>query len=566
MKKWKILHQRDSLDNILSVENIISILLKNRGLTEEKEIEEFLNPKLENLKINNLNIDKKELEKAVVRIQRAIEKGESIIVYSDYDVDGICGGAIVWETLYKLGARVTPYIPHREKEGYGLSKVAIDLVKKKYQSTLIITVDHGISSKDHIKYAKSLGIDTIVVDHHLVPVKLPQAVAIIHTTSLSAGGIAWFFSNYIKNKLINSPVTSLSANLDLAAMATIADLVPLNNHNRVIAFHGLKELNKTKRIGLQELIKQSGLKKGSIGAYEVGFILAPRINASGRLESALDALRLILTRDRQRALNLARKLNLMNRKRQGLTEKAVKHAVSRVKDELYLSSIRKQKQKLIFIGDKAYEQGIIGLIAGKLADRFNLPSIVLSIDKKLAKASGRSVSNFNIVDAVRQVSDLLVDVGGHPRACGFTVETKNIKKLKKRLIKIVNLEIAKKELKKIIKIDTEINLNQVNRKLYDSIKKLSPFGIDNPEPVFVSKSLELIGASQIGKAKNHLKLKLKQRDGFIFEAIGFGMGDIFWKLSSRTRIDAVYTVLENEWNGNLSLQLKLKDVNILNKV
>ncbi|MBI4991048.1 hypothetical protein HZB96_03045, partial [Candidatus Gottesmanbacteria bacterium] len=473
---------------------------------------------------------------------------------------------------------IMPYVPHRVDEGYGLSKKGIDFIKGVYNAKLIITVDHGISAVEKVKYADSLGIDTIILDHHLKPAKLPKAKAIIHTTELAAGGIAWFFCNYLisklKGKSYSVSFTSgesfghprggfkallqkteylLSTNLDLAALATIADLVPLTFANRAIVKFGLEQLNKTERVGFTALIKEAGLKKGDLGVYEVGHILAPRINSMGRLMHAIDALRLLCTRDKERASALAKQLSSTNRERQVLTETATIQAIEMVRHE--------QLTKLLFISRKEFKEGIIGLVAGKLVEEFYRPAIVVSQGEIFSKASARSVNGFNIVETLHKASELLEDVGGHPMAAGFTVATKNLTLLKSKLQKIATRELDKEKLTRSIKVDMILNLKNVTTDFYNKLQQFAPFGVGNPEPTFASYNAEVIGASLVGRDRQHLKMKVQCRDSsYIFEAIGFSMGDVFRKIVPHQLIDIAYSIDENRWNGNLCLQLKLKDV------
>lgn len=559
MKKWEILDKQKT-DNRKQIteKDIIRILLKNRGIVKKGEIEEFLNPSLEHLTPEKVQLDKDELDKAVARIKKAINDKELIVVYTDYDVDGVCSGAIIWETLYNMGAKIMPYVPHRVEEGYGLSKKGIDFVKRQYNPKLIITVDHGITAFAKIEYLTRLGIDTIILDHHLKPKKLPKSIATIHTTKLSAGGIAWVFARELtKSDKLDK--------LDLAALATIADLIPLTSANRTIVKFGLEQLNKTERVGLAALIKDAGLEMGNLGVYEVGYILAPRINAMGRLTHALDALRLICTRDQERASLLARQLSSTNRERQVLTERSTIQAIEMVRHE--------QLTKLLFISHKEFKEGIIGLVAGKLVEEFYRPAIVISQGEIFSKASARSVNGFNIVETVRQAGDLLEDVGGHPMAAGFTIATKNIKLLKDKLQEIADRELDDDKLTRLVKIDAVLDLNDISLDFYEKLQQLGPFGVGNPEPVFVSYGVEIIGAFLVGKDKKHLKLKIRQntnvcnstelgfgRKNNAFNAIGFNMGDVFRKISPHQLVDIAYSIQEDSWNGKTGLQLKLKDV------
>ena len=526
-KKWQVRRVFDG-------EDIVDLLLNDRGI---KEKEKFLHPpKARDLNAADVGIDPERLTSAVTRIRKAIQDKESVVVYADYDADGITAGAAMWETLWKLGARVMPYIPHRTEEGYGLSEKGIDTVRQQYDPSLIITVDHGITAIEKVAYAKKLGIDVIVTDHHVAPKKLPDCL-IVHTTQVSGSGVSWFVAKQLSD----------AAPVELAAIGTIADLVPLTGANRSVAFHGLAALRKTKRMGLTALFADAGIPKESIETYTISHMLAPRLNAMGRLEHALDALRLLCTTDPMRAKLLAQKLGLTNKERQKLTEDTVSGA--RLK-------IPKQLKKLIFISDPGYNQGIIGLVAGKLTEEFYRPSVVVSVGDGFSKASARSIPGFNIIEAIRKCSDLLVDAGGHPMAAGFTVETKNLSKLKKKLEDIAEDGISDDALIRRLPIDIEMPLDTVTEKFWKELQMLAPFGIGNFEPVFASRNVEVLESRLIGATKKHLKLRLAPG----YEAVAFNMADYYFKLKAGTHIDIAYSIDMNEWNGKRSLQLKIKDL------
>lgn len=552
MKKWTILNSSKINNN----EDVIRILLENRGLKKKKDIDEFLDPKLENLTIEKVGLSEKELKKAQVRIKKALEKNEKIVVYTDYDADGVSSGTIVWEALYEMGAKVMPYVPHRIEEGYGLSDIGIENVKKQFNPSLLITVDHGVTAWEKVEYAKKLGIDTIIIDHHTLPAKLPQADALVHTTGLCATGIAWFFVNFLKSNKMQIE------NLDLVALATVADLIPLTHTNRILVKYGLEQLNKTKRPGLLALMKTSGIKDNKIGVYEVGHQMAPRINASGRLTHALDSLRLLCTKDAERAELLAQNLSSTNRERQIILEEMTVHAKESVKRKACLAGRQASSGKLIIISDESYNQGVIGLVAGKLVEEFYRPAIVISKGEKYSKASARSIAGFNIVEAIRSCSDLLVDVGGHPMAAGFTIETSKLLLLEKKLTEMAENSLDEEKLRKVLKIDCEINLEMVTAELFKEIKKFEPFGMGNPQPIFVSKNVKVVKMRLVGKDNKHIKLTLwpNQKCHQYIDAIGFGMGELFEELSFEKLIDIAYTIDEDNWNNNSRLQLKLKDV------
>lgn len=549
MKNWKILSKRTK-NQELKTEEIIKILLSNRGLTTKKQIEEFLNPASPStLDPKSLGIKKVQLSKAVKRIKKAIAKRESIIVYSDYDADGICGTAILWETLTKLGAHALPYVPHRVNEGYGLSKKGIENILATNKPSLIITVDHGITAKEKIDYAWELGIEVIVTDHHLPPKKLPQATALVHTTLLSGAAVAWILA-----QALNAELKSSIQYLDLVALATIADMVPLTSANRILVKYGLEELNKTERVGLKELIAEAGLKKGEIGTYEVGYILAPRLNATGRLTHGLDSLRLLCTKDQTRAEDLAKKLGMTNRERQKLMKETLSHA----KDLLHEKA---EGQRLIFISHESYQQGVIGLVAGKLVEEFYRPTVVVSKGEMVSKASARSINGFNIIEAIRKTADLLVDCGGHPMAAGFTIETQYLEMVQKKLQELAEIELNEEKLTKVLKIDCEINLAELTWQLYEKIQEFSPFGLGNPEPVFASRNVMVTEARTMGADNQHLKLRVTSpASPLSFFAVAFGKGEWFSKLSPPKIIDIAYTLSVDNWNREKELQLKLKDL------
>ncbi|MDP2637722.1 MAG: single-stranded-DNA-specific exonuclease RecJ [Candidatus Levybacteria bacterium] len=588
--KFKIQNSKFKIkEKDLKIDNLIQIILENRGIKNKKEIEEFLNPKLSNVTINNLAMDAKQLNKAVLRIKDAIKKGEKIVVFGDYDVDGICGTAILWETLNSLGAKVMPYIPHRIDEGYGLSVKGIENLKLKIENCgLILTVDNGIVANKAVGFANEQGIDVIVTDHHIPSKKLPNALAIVHTTKLCGTGVAWVLSRVIlnsfqdlnKKEMLKQVQHDNEKHLELVALATVADLVPLKGANRTLLKFGLSALRKTKRVGLLELFKEAGLDKDSIGVYEIGHMIAPRLNAMGRLEYAMDSLRLICTTNPKRAEDLARILGSTNKERQELTLQSVLHASQGIRDK------KQGTRKLLFISHESYEQGVIGLVAGKMVEEFYRPAIVISRGEKFSKASARSVSGFNIIEFIRTASELLVDAGGHPMAAGFTVETANLIKLQNNLEAKAELMLTEEILTRSIKIDCELPISFIDLNLYETLQKLAPFGMGNPEPTFISKGVTVDDVRLVGREGKHIKLKLSCHSEFVSEspasrqvslrpnempkqvrhdkgwvdAIGFGLGEMASKIKIGDKIDVVYTIDQNEWNGNKSLQVKIRDI------
>jgi single-stranded-DNA-specific exonuclease len=580
-KKWNILNNFKNPHFVKAsrgkqVEDVVKILLENRGIKTKKETENFLNPKLETVTIESVGIDKKQVGKSIARIKLAIKNKEQIVIFGDYDVDGITGTAILWETLNSMGAKVMPYIPHRIDEGYGLSLKGISNLKSQIPNMkLIITVDNGIVANKVVDYANKQKIDVVITDHHVLGKRNPKALAIVHTTKLCGAGVAYLLTQELTRgpaaslppasapstgsvRAVGSPssgVTPLTSDhLALVALATVADLVPLKGANRTLLKFGLETLRKTKRVGLLELFKEAGLEKESIGVYEIGHIIAPRLNAMGRLEYAMDSLRLICTTNLKRAIDLAQLLGNTNKERQEITLQTVLHAIEKVKNQ------RLKVKSLLFISDESYEQGVIGLVAGKLVEEFYKPAIVVSKGKKFSKASARSIRGFDMIEFIRTASELLVDAGGHPMAAGFTVETAKLPLLQKALEGRAELLLNKDLLTRSLKIDCKLPLFLIDLNLYESLQKLSPFGMGNPEPTFISKNVVVEDVRLVGMEGKHIKLRFRANNsGFTLEGIAFGMGGTA-STHFGDKIDIIYTIDENEWNGEKRLQLKIKDL------
>lgn len=547
-KKWEVLSRLKDRSKTVTSDTLVELLLENRQIKTKKEREEFLHPKLSDVTPENVGIDLKQLKKALTRIKKSIENKEQIVVFGDYDVDGITGSAILWETLHSLGAKVLPYIPHRVEEGYGLSIAGINNVQASIKDTkLIITVDNGIVAHEAVSFANEQGIEVIITDHHVVDNKLPDAFAIVHTTKLCGAGVAWLLA-----KALGIDETK---HLELATLGTVADLVPLTGANRTIVKHGLTKLADTHRFGLQELYKNAGLEKILFAPYDIGYIIAPRLNASGRIESAMDSLRLLCTTNRERAKELAAKLELVNKERQQLLKEAKEHAIGQVQ------SSNSKVKSLLIVGHESYAQGVIGLVAGKLVEEFYRPAIVLSLGEKHSKASARSVTGFNMIEFLRIYSDYFVNLGGHPMAAGFTVETTKVELLQEILEKKSAELLTEELLTRTLKIDCELSFDQITPKLYQAIQTLAPFGMNNAEPVFATKNVTVEEVRIIGKEGAHLRLVLQQ-DGNTFEAVGFSMGSFAAEIHTGDAIAVAYTIDENTWRGNTKLQLKVKDIKL----
>ena len=547
MKHWKILYKGVSKLNDIQPKEVVKILFENRGLISNDQISDFIKADINQVKLKSSLIDEKEYIKFAKRVELAIEKNERIIIFGDYDVDGICASAILWETLYSRTKYVMPYIPDRLDEGYGLSRKGIDNVLVKYPDTkLIITVDNGIVAFDAVAYAKEKGIDVIITDHHVKGKNVPDAYCIVHTTSLCGAGIAWA----IASELQFESKEIVHKKLELAALATVADLVPLVGNNRAIVKHGLEILKNTKRVGISALLKEAKIEKEAIGVYTIGHIIAPRINATGRIQSAMNALRLLCTTDVAKANDLAGMVSSVNRDRQDLTQESVSHAK--------LLAIESDISKVVVVAHESYNQGIIGLVASQLVETHYRPSFAIAKGKKISKGSARSITGVNIIELLRSVSETLLEAGGHPMAAGFSIETHRIGEFVKALAEKAETVVTDELLKRTLKIDMMLPFKVINNDLIKEIMLLEPYGMGNPEPVFATKKVRAVEVRRIGREQNHLKMKVKQ-DRKIFDAIGFKMAEKY-EISEGDTIDIAYTIFENEWNGKKSIQLKIRDI------
>lgn len=510
--------------------DIVKTLLANRGLKTKKQIEEFFHP------TDPADLKTPFDSKPAIRLIKAhIKKGHSIAIYGDYDVDGICSTAILWETLYSQYKNVFPHIPHRESEGYGLSLKGIDHCLEQ-GAKLIIAVDNGIVAYEQVKYCQDKGCDIIIIDHHEADLPL-NTKYVIHNTGFCAAGLAWFFS---RDYLAPSP-----EHLSLVAIATVCDIVPLLGANRSFVKYGLEELNKITRPGLRALFAEAGLEPRTynLTAYQVGFIIGPRLNAAGRLEHAIDSLRLLCTKDPTRAAGLATSLGRTNRDRQDATLSAVTHALQQMTINDLMT-----KNDILVAADKSYHQGIIGLVAAKLVEKYHRPAIVISVGEQQSKGSARSVFGFHITNHLRTAEKLLLNIGGHAMAAGFTVENSKLEVL---ISKLTDIKIDPELLIKKQRIDAVIPLSTINQQLLTRLKEFEPYGLGNPTPIFSTPGVEISDIRRLGKENKHLKFKAGD-----LEAIWFNASS---NLEPKT-YNLTYQVEENTWNGQSKLQLLIKDI------
>lgn len=537
---------------------ILAQTLYNRGFVGPLEAEHFL--RAEDEQTNPFLM--KGMNAAVARIRQAIRKRELIIVYGDFDADGVTATVLMMQVLTALDAVVKPYIPHRVDEGYGLNNQAL-LKLAREGAKLVITVDCGIRSVDEVEEGKAAGLDIIVTDHHSIGPEIPNAYAVINPKQedckypedmLAGVGVAYKLADALlrvaqqNRQSVSLELTDL---LDLVAIGTVADLAPLNRlENRAFVRQGLKVLNRANRPGIRALLEVAGAQSGTVTAMNIGFTLGPRINAAGRLESAMLAYELLMAKDYGRALEMAGQLQELNSLRQDLTREAQERVRQVIEAE-------RLQTRLIFASGN-FKSGIVGLVAGRLTEEFYRPTIIMEEGEVESRASCRSIPQFDITRALDQCADLLVRHGGHAQAAGFTVVNENIPILKTKLLQLADEWLDGQELRPILEIDAEADVHQLSESLVSELAQLEPTGHHNPSPVLMSRNLRVLETRVVGKEGHHLKLKLARAGQPPLDAIGFGLG--LWMGNMPERIDVAYQLEMNEWNGYRNLQLNLQDI------
>lgn len=506
---------------------------------------------------------KKNWKKTETFLTELHKEKKPIIVYSDYDADGVTGGAIMWETLHKLGFHVMPYIPDR-MEGYGFSKYGLDKVIAEHNPALIISVDHGIVAHEEIAYAKEKGVPIIVTDHHHKQNGDPQAAySVFHTTAVSGAGVAYFFAKHLHECFSKDQGTldaSRRENLHymfrsdyvaLAAIGTIADLIPLEGPARALARYGLSALTTTSRLGLRGLIRDAGIPLDKpITTYHVGFLIAPRINAFGRLQQAMDALRLLCTTSSEKALQLTKQAASINAQRQKLVTTAVQEAEKMVTPE----------ENIIVLYSETWEEGIIGLIASKLMQGHYKPTIIMSRSDGHAKASVRSIEGVHITNFLTDLKEHLIDMGGHAAAAGFTISVENVEAFTQAARAKAQKEISPEMLIPSLHIDVEMPSSMATLPLAQALAQLEPFGIGFKEPLFKSH-MTIADVKIMGKTGSHAKIEVSTGSpGRLLELVCFGASDRIKNMQYGDSFDAAYTLGVNDWNGRQTVQGMLKEI------
>ena len=542
------------LSESLGISEITAQILLNRGLSDTESANSFLACHISSSHDPGLL---KDIEKAVRRIKGAVSNGEKMLVYGDYDVDGITGVTLLYSVLRSLGGNVEHYIPNRLEEGYGLNLNAMRSAHKK-NVALIITVDCGITAFREIDYAKGLGIDVIVTDHHEISEKgLPHAYSVINPLRddcpypfkyLAGVGLAYKLACL----LLEGTHMPAEDFLDLVALGTVADIVPQKDENRILTKHGLWRLNRTHRVGLKALIDASGLNGKDISSGHIGFILGPRINAMGRIGSPEVALKLLLTDDDAEAASLAKILNTENRSRQRIEAGILNEAITKVERDVNF-----KEHKVIVLDSAEWHPGVIGIVASRIVDRYYRPAILISTKGKAGKGSGRSVANFHLFDALFKCRQHLLGFGGHEGACGITIEKDKIQDFRDAINKVASDTMKEDDMIPKLDIDMDVPLSALKEKVINELESLAPFGPDNPRPVLASSGvivkdiLRMIG-------KNGFKLHVTDHK-ITCEAVSFGRPDIDLP-EKGSKVNLAYIPSMNTWQGITSLQLELKDI------
>ncbi|MBI4618966.1 MAG: single-stranded-DNA-specific exonuclease RecJ [Desulfobacterales bacterium] len=567
-KRWCIKEPDEETQRLLSQEldisPIVAQVLINRGIKDVEQAHRFLFPSLSHL---HSPLMMKDMEKALERIIKAIFENEKIVIYGDYDVDGITSVAVLITFLREVNADASYYIPHRLSEGYGLNPEALEKISS-LGTNLLITVDCGIMDFQEIHFAQRNGIDVIVTDHHEIPDVLPPAYAILNPKqkgcnfpfkSLAGVGIVFNLIIALRTRLRdmgfwnNQKVPNLKEYLDLVALGTIADIVPLTDENRIFVKFGLEQLTNSSRPGVIALKEVSGLKDTVITPGMVGFRLAPRINAAGRLSRGDEGVRLLITKDLKEAEDIANILDSENTERQQIENRILEEAKGLVENNEGLLT-----GKAIILVSPDWHPGVIGIVASRLAEEYYKPTVMISLDGETGKGSARSIEGFHLYEGLKGCAYLLEGFGGHKYAAGLTIDEKNIPEFQNLFEEIVKKTLSEEDFIPKIHIDAHIALRELTEGFLKELDTLSPFGPSNPEPTFCSSILAVSDFKVVGN--RHLKLKVKE-EGVVYDAIGFNMGKDIFPLDQC--IKAAFVPQINDWNGTRTIQLRLKDIQVL---
>ncbi len=560
-KRWNIIpsdvNQTSLLREQLKISETICNILVSRGITDFEVAKDFYRPSLEKLHSPWLM---KDMHKAVARIENAISQKEKILVFGDYDVDGTTSVASFYQFLTSIHdeALTDYYIPHRYKEGYGVSKAGIDFAKAN-EFTLIVCLDCGIKSVELIEYASTLGIDFIVCDHHLPGPEIPKAVAILNPKQadcnypykeLCGCGVGFKLMMALATHF-KLPETSYLEYIDLVAIAIAADIVPMNGENRILAYYGLKKINENPSLGVSTLIKLGSIKK-KLTITNVVFVIAPRINAAGRMDDAKKAVQLFIEKDEKEALALGELLQSDNTERKEADSSITQEALEIINNNEYLIN---KKSCVVF--NENWHKGVVGIVASRLIEHHYRPTIVLTQSDGIATGSARSIKGFNLYEAIYQCKEYLLAFGGHFAAAGLSMLPENIEKFTEKFEAVVTANVTDDMLIPEITIDANLNFSEINQTFFNIISQMEPFGPENMRPVFVARNVTNSGYSKLLKDQ-HVKFEVKQ-NGVAMSGIGFNMPEKADLVFSGQPFDIVFTIDENEFNGNTRLQMMVMD-------
>ncbi|HPY66918.1 MAG TPA: single-stranded-DNA-specific exonuclease RecJ [Bacteroidales bacterium] len=565
-KKWIMKDRGDSelvqrLAGELGVSESLANLMVQRKITSPAEANSFFNPSLEDLHDPFLM---KDMNRAVDRLSGAIEKGENIMVYGDYDVDGTTAVALVYSFLKKHGANVEYYIPDRYKEGYGVSFQGIDFASNN-NCKVLISLDCGIKAVGKIQYAKSKGLDVIICDHHYPGDEIPKALAVLDPKQpgcnypykeLSGCGVG-FKLIHAYSKIHNIPFSEIANYLDLVAVSIASDIVPITGENRVLAYTGLKQLNDAPRTGLKEIIREADICH-TLTIEDVVFKIGPRINAAGRMETGSKAVELLVSDDPRLAASISKEINCFNIERRSIDRSITTEAMRMISDD---PRLRNSKTTVLF--NPQWKKGVIGIVASRLIETYYRPTVILTESNGFATGSARSVQGYDLYQAIEACSDLLESFGGHMYAAGLTLKKENIEPFTERFEQYVNSTITEDQLSPSIFIDAELSFTEINEEFYQVLSQFQPYGPENMSPIFVSYNVFETGSGRmVGSSGEHLKLDLFQDSGSFrsIPAIAFGQANHFEYIKQGKPFDVCYSVEMNEFRGNRNLQLNIRDI------
>ncbi len=549
------------LQEVLNINETLANLLAQRDIKTFDEAKTYFRPSLDQLHDPFLMTD---MDKAVERLEKALSNNEKILIYGDYDVDGTTSVALVYSFLKKHTENIDFYIPDRYIEGYGISKQGIDFASENNFS-LIIALDCGIKAVEKINYANQKKVDFIICDHHTPGNKVPSAYAVLDPKredcfypdkNLSGCGVGFKFMQAFSNRK-NIDFSELMELIDLVVVSIASDIVPVTGENRILAYFGLKKLNNNPIKGLEIIKRISGVKGKGMTISDCVFKIGPRINAAGRIKSGSDAVRLLVEADNKLATEIAQQIDVYNTERKNLDRDITHEALRTIGNN---PDLRNKKSTVLY--DKNWHKGVVGIVASRVTETYYRPTIILTESNGYATGSARSVSDFNIYNAINSCNHLLVNFGGHKFAAGLTIKIEDLEEFSDCFEKYVSEHITEAQLTPVVKVDSELNFSDIDRKFFSIMSQMAPFGPGNMSPTFLTKGISDAGGTrQVGANKEHLKLEMADKEGVIMPGIAFSMApDYFKPIANKERFSVCYSIDKNEFRGNVTIQLRVKEI------